>query len=172
MIYVTSDHHFYHNNLLTIYEKEARSRFSNINNMNSELINIWNSIVKKEDIVYHLGDFCLSNKEKTSNIVKQLNGKKILIMGNHDQRRTVKWWKECGFDDVYREPIWYIENKVLLCHDPIAGMYVPEDVVVVHGHIHSKKIACYGTRFINVSVENTNFKPIELDSIVSKFYLV
>lgn len=42
--------------------------------MNETIINNWNSIVKKDDIVYHLGDFCLSSDNEIKNIFNKLNG--------------------------------------------------------------------------------------------------
>ena len=52
--------------------------------MNQEIIKRWNSVVSKNDIVYHLGDFAFGNKNFIESIVNQLNGKIYLILGNHD----------------------------------------------------------------------------------------
>ena len=52
--------------------------------MNQVLIKNWNNTVKKEDRIFVLGDFCLSGKNKIIEIGKQLNGRKTLILGNHD----------------------------------------------------------------------------------------
>lgn len=165
MIYVTSDTHFSHKAIMT-YENRP---FKNIDEMNNTIINNWNSIVKAEDTVYHLGDVAFTNKTFSKHIVQSLIGHKILIMGNHDCCRTRKWWLDCGFDEVHREPILITVNgeQVLLTHDPIAGMYVPEDILVVHGHIHSKQIAGYvKPRFNCVCVELTNYTPVELEKVI------
>lgn len=53
--------------------------------MTAAMIAKWNAVVRSEDKVFHLGDFSFLNKERTQAIVSQLNGYKILILGNHDR---------------------------------------------------------------------------------------
>jgi calcineurin-like phosphoesterase family protein len=87
--FVTSQHHFkYRNNNsnLICFTREG------LDNMNNSLINEWNSIVKCDDVIYHLGDFCLGGVIKSVDILKQLNGVKQLIVGNHDNK-LVKYIK-------------------------------------------------------------------------------
>lgn len=55
MIYFISDTHFEHENVI----KYCKRPFSDIRKINETLISSWNSIVS-DDIIYHLGDFCLS----------------------------------------------------------------------------------------------------------------
>ena len=53
--------------------------------MNEALINNWNSVVKENDIVFHLGDVQLGGgNQLMDNIFPRLNGHIILILGNHD----------------------------------------------------------------------------------------
>ena len=54
--------------------------------MDANLIRMWNKTVSEDDLVYILGDFSFYDGEKTSNILKFLNGKKILVVGNHDSK--------------------------------------------------------------------------------------
>ena len=67
--------------------------------MNKVLIKNWNNTVKKEDRIFVLGDFCLSGKNKIIEIGKQLNGRKTLILGNHDSA-SIKTYYEAGFEAV------------------------------------------------------------------------
>lgn len=53
--------------------------FEDVKEMNETIINNWNNIVTNEDIVYHLGDFCLSTDDEIKNIFNRLNGTIILI---------------------------------------------------------------------------------------------
>ena len=54
MIWMTSDLHFNHENILK-YEPVSRP-FATVEEMNEVLIQNWNSKIKPEDIVYVLGD--------------------------------------------------------------------------------------------------------------------
>ena len=60
--------------------------------MNEALVNNWNSVVKPEDHVYHLGDFCFGNVEKWNWCLEpgRLNGHIHLILGNHDPDRVFR----------------------------------------------------------------------------------
>lgn len=52
--------------------------------MDKWLIDLWNSQVTKKDVVYILGDFSFHNAEENKKLLSKLNGKKFLILGNHD----------------------------------------------------------------------------------------
>ena len=127
-IFVTSDHHFNHKNIIQ-YENRP---FNNIDEMNKELIKKWNNVVSKNDIVYHLGDFCFSNTP--SDFLKQLRGKVILIMGNHDKKikKNVNFWYDQGFYKVYDKPI-ITDNYVILSHEPITQ--ITFSTINIHGPI-------------------------------------
>ena len=44
----------------------------------------WNMTVRKHDTVYILGDLSFLTNEETRKLLEKLNGKKHLIIGNHD----------------------------------------------------------------------------------------
>ena len=75
MIYFISDTHFCHSNIIKYCDRP----FKDVKEMNETIINNWNNIVTNEDIVYHLGDFCLSTDDEIKNIFNRLNGTIILI---------------------------------------------------------------------------------------------
>jgi len=81
MIYFSSDSHFYHGNVI-MYSNRP---FSSVEEMNQSMIDSWNKIVKPNDIVYHLGDFAFCNYLLICELLKQLNGEKHFILGNHDK---------------------------------------------------------------------------------------
>ena len=99
-VYFIADTHFGHKNII---EYENRP-FGNVEEMDKVLIKNWNNTVSKADTVFMLGDFSFYGKEKTMNICQSLNGKKILVMGNHD-KHTPNWYRECGFEEVSRFPL-------------------------------------------------------------------
>ena len=80
-IFYIADLHFSHFNCLRFDNRP----FSTIEEMDEALINNWNSVVSDEDTVYILGDMFWCKVDKSIEILKQLNGKKRLIKGNHDR---------------------------------------------------------------------------------------
>ena len=154
-----ADHHFGHENIIK-YEDRP---FESVEEMDSYMIERWNRVVKKGDKVFVLGDFSIYGKEKTREIVDQLNGYKILIMGNHDKGRTLTWWKERGFLRVIEYPIIFNEFY-MLSHEPL---YVNDKMpyLNIHGHIHGRVIE---GNYFNVGVERIHYTPITLEEIKEK----
>lgn len=155
--WVISDTHFSH---AKIIEYENRP-FANVEAMDTALIANWNSMVATNDVVYHLGDVCFGNREKIVAILTQLHGTKILVMGNHDRRKTVTMWKTTGFDEVFTEPQVY--QGIILSHEPLS----PEsrgDRINVHGHVHSRTLNEPG--YVNLSVELWNYTPVNMTHVL------
>lgn len=156
-VFFTSDHHFGHKNIIDF---ESRP-FSDVEQMNEIMIESWNSVVGKDDKVFHLGDFSFLNKEATRNIVARLQGYKILILGNHDRGRTRSWWLDVGFDEVSEYAVIY-KDFFFLSHEP---MYMNKHMpyVNVHGHIHNQKYE--GNHHFNICVEHWDYKPLSFEQI-------
>jgi calcineurin-like phosphoesterase family protein len=130
--------------------------------MNSELIRRWNSVVKADDIVYHLGDVALcSDGDRFTALINSLKGRKMLITGNHDEHRA-SWYMEHGFEWATRYPIIF-DSSLILSHEPIF-MNSNDMRVNIHGHIHTK-VMPDERHYINVSVEQTDYTPISLAGI-------
>jgi calcineurin-like phosphoesterase family protein len=78
-IFYVSDTHLDHPDIL---EWCSGTRpFDNIDEMNDWVVEVWNSIVGKKDEVRIIGDFAFKRHGRWANA---LNGKKFLIVGNHD----------------------------------------------------------------------------------------
>ena len=146
-IFITADHHFNHKNII----EYCKRPFKTVEEMNETMIERWNRRVGKDDLVIHLGDFGLGNKEKINEIRKRLNGTIILIKGNHD--RVIKDFI------VVRDSIQI--GNLLFSHRPTPKREIPKGCINIHGHIHEKD----SFNGINVSVEKTNYEPILLDEI-------
>jgi len=157
MDYFTSDLHIFHKNVIK-YEKRP---FTDLDHMHIEIIKRWNKKVKKQDRVFLLGDIAFSNKELTEPIIRQLNGFKFLIMGNHDRGRSRQWFKDIGFDEVSEFPIVY-KDFYFLSHEP---MYLNEHMpyVNIHGHLHKNKME--GKQYINVGMDLCDFEPVSFNEI-------
>lgn len=100
------------------------------------LINNWNSVVGKEDIVWFLGD--LTMNRAAAEKARQLRGRKRIILGNHD-KFPKQVYLTLGFEKVYDRPI-LLKQKYLLSHAPvfIPGLDMSPDskLVQIYGHIH------------------------------------
>ena len=89
-VFMTSDLqlHFSHNNILK-YCPDSRP-FSSIEEMDEKIVENWNNKVTEHDFVYILGDISFGKPSYTCEILKRLNGKKYLIMGNHDGNKYLR----------------------------------------------------------------------------------
>lgn len=135
--------------------------------MNKTLINNWNSVVKNSDRVFMLGDFCICGKDKIIEIGQQLNGRKTLILGNHESA-SLKTYYEAGFEMVSKYPI-IIEDKFILSHHP--RRITSDDLYLIYGHIHDKPLKEEIKNAFCVSVEKINYIPISLDEIKKKLII-
>jgi len=149
-IFVTSDTHFSHKNII----KYTGRPFKTVEDMNEEIISKWNYKVGKEDLVIHLGDFALGNEKEVNDIKNRLNGTIILLKGNHDHKEI----RKAGF--IIIKGNLEIEN-LIFSHSPLTKKDIPEGFINIHGHIHEKE----SISGINVSVEKTNYEPLELEEL-------
>jgi calcineurin-like phosphoesterase family protein len=179
MIWLTSDTHFGHRNVIRYSQRPFLKDPSkpdpygydwnlDVDAMDATLIANWNAVVKPGDTVYHLGDFIMgpNGRERATAIRGQLNGKIILVLGNHDRGRAQML--SCGFDGVERQ----IEEtfngvKVWMRHYPPerpTGEYGKFDLLL-HGHVHTK----YRDKgkVINVGVDVWSYTPVSLEKLLT-----
>ena len=167
-IFFTSDTHFGHSNIIK-YENRP---FRDIEEMDNKLIENWNQEVSKDDMIFILGDFSWYKGKKTNEILRKLNGKKTLIIGNHD----CNFLKDKKFDTTLFEEICYYKefkyNKqyYILFHYPIAEHNGKTNGTIhLYGHIHTmnpgleKQLEpqCY-----NVGVDRNNYKPVNINNFI------
>lgn len=165
MDYFISDTHFSHKNVIT-YENRP---FEDTEIMDKVMIDNWNEKVKKEDIIYHLGDVAFASRTKIKEIINGLNGYKKLIRGNHDMNFSNTKWKEFGFDqtiiDGRSSSSYYLYEKdgykLALSHYPIDNL----PYFNIHGHVHSKIAHLDQTKHFCISVECIGYKPISWDEL-------
>lgn len=79
-LFFVSDTHFGHANII----KYSKRPFSDVDQMNEAMIKNWNSQVKPNDTVWHLGDFAFMNLFKFKILGRRLNGHINVCLGNHD----------------------------------------------------------------------------------------
>ncbi len=166
----TSDTHFGHKNILE-FEKEARP-FSSLEEMHEVMIERWNKVVASKDVVYHLGDFCFG--KQYLEIASRLNGKKTLVMGNHDMLPSKDYLQY--FHRLAGCIFW---KGLLLTHIPVDSTCLWHRASKnIHGHLHSKNVLCeiidregcimtaLSPFHFNVSCEQNNLTPFHIDEII------
>lgn len=80
MIFYTADLHFGHEAVI----KFSNRPFKTIEEHDNFIIHVWNDTVTDNDDIYIVGDFAYRNKISDETYLRRLNGKKHLIIGNHD----------------------------------------------------------------------------------------
>lgn len=160
-IYLISDTHFGHANLLTFRDKEGGylRHFSSVEEMDEHMVEKWNSTIKPQDHVYHLGDVTM--RPEHIQTVGRLNGHKRLVLGNHDQPYMKMY---AGyFQKIFSSR--RLDN-LLLTHIPIHPESIGKAMANVHGHVHNNvPQGHYGPRYYNVSVEMLDYTPISLECL-------
>lgn len=168
-----ADTHFGHTNILRLCNRG----FVDVEEMNKTMILNWNARVTNNDIVYIIGDFAFKfSEEKIVNLLRILNGKKVLIVGNHDYKNlNSKDFRNCFIEITPMKTIYdeTVNEKVILCHYPIVewegyfrGSYL------VYGHIHNNvtnkayKIMKDIDKALNAGVDINNFMPVTLLELI------
>lgn len=169
-IWVTSDTHFNHANILHFKDadgKLVRPGFECVDDMNQTIIDRWNSVVKPGDKVYHLGDVVFGDKEGwMKQHWNRLNGRKRLVVGNHD---NIKLMSSGGWFDKVELWRMFPEFNLLLTHVPVHASTLGEHrfsnrpMLNVHGHIHQNPSPTGPYRC--VCVEQTNYTPVHIEDL-------
>ena len=154
-IWFTSDTHFGHYNVI----KFCNRPWNDTRNMDRALIANWNAVVAPADTVYHLGDFSFSSKTNTQRLFEQLNGRKHLIIGNHDDRKTLRLeWASMSAYKIVELPGG---RRVFLSH------YPPYDTLHRHARLHGHIHRTGGSRGfpLDVGVDNFDYAPVSAEYI-------
>jgi len=170
MIWLTSDTHFNHANII----RYSSRPFADVNEMNEALIARWNRVVQPLDTIYHLGDFGMGTPDAWPAIVARLNGRKLLVLGNHDRHRGKMI--SIGFDDVLGKNVivnidgvraWLnhypprIDGAIGVQRPPAPGEY---DIALC-GHVH--QLWKVKRSVVNVGVDVWDYRPIALSEAMA-----
>ncbi len=172
-VFITSDNHFGHRNIIAYENRDEKLNIDTVEEHDNVLINNWNNVVKPGDLVLILGDFSFHKAERTMEILKQLNGEKVLIEGNHD----CIYLEDKQFDRKLFKAIYdyketsYKGTKLILMHYMIQEFKHKDKVVnpylQLFGHIHSNPITVPRHSY-NVGVDINNYVPIRLEQAIEK----
>lgn len=163
-IWFISDTHFNHKNILqfTTFEGGPRIRpeFDSLEEMNETIIQNWNKLVTPQDKVYHLGDVIFGPNKDYDKVLSRLNGKKRLVVGNHDDLSDPNLTRH--FQKIM---MWRIfkEFDFVASHVPIFHGEIRKVKFNVHGHIHEKDDV--SPTHHNISIEKTSYRPVNIDEI-------
>lgn len=126
--FFTADWHIGHENAIKFDQRP----FKSVDHMHRVLINNYNSTVGSNDICYFLGDIGCGKGDTVKKVMSQLNGTKILIIGNHDKKGR-QFWMSCGFAVVLNSAAIHInKDLVTMTHCPLRGIW-REDVTNMRG---------------------------------------
>lgn len=154
--WIGSDFHWGHKNIMN-FCPATRAHYRDVDHMNRDMIEQWNNLVEPEDLVYMLGDIAFMNGFEASKIVNSLNGRKILIKGNHDNKTIKDFHFRNSFEEIhdYLE-IHYNGVKVCMFHYPIAEFNSQHrGAVHFHGHLHQNPSGLEHYRVRNVGWDCT-----------------
>ena len=161
-IFFVSDTHFDHANFLKFKNDDGSQirSFDDVEHMNEVMIERWNSVVRPQDKVYHLGDVTFK-PNVYARIAKRLNGHKRLQLGNHDNGSNLaltRWFERVSLWRIFKD-----ENFVCT-HIPIrVDQFRYKVEYNVHGHLHQNVIE--DRQYVNVCVEQTNYTPLSMDQV-------
>ena len=146
--------------------------------MNEAIVERWNSIVKPDDEVYHLGDFALNDIDAAIPYINRLNGTIRWILGNHDtDKKRGKIIEECP-------AVWEIGYAFLIKYNKKFSIYMShyptltanfddkkfsQHVVALHGHTHQQKnwINPMNPFTYHVGVDSHNCTPVHIDEVLA-----
>ena len=149
-IRVIADPHLGHRNICKYRP------FDTMEEHEQHIVDEWNSVVHKRDVVYVLGDAVFDSKSLYR--IGQMKGRKILVRGNHDSLKAHEYLS------VFEDVIGIIKKSgVWLSHAPIH----PQELrghFNIHGHVHNDTIP--DDRYFNACIENIGYAPVLFQDII------
>lgn len=142
MNYYISDLHLFHKNVTRAGKDFDDRPFDNLEEMHSIVKDKWNAKVTNGDTVYIIGDLAMrGTQEDLIAFVSTLKGHKVMVKGNHDDIRDLRY-KQL-FDEIcdYKEISDTLDGKnvkLVLCHYPIL-MWKDQHrgSILLYGHVHN-----------------------------------
>lgn len=147
-IFYIADPHIDHANVLR-FDKRP---FESVSQMFKIFRDNWNNTCSKDDTIYILGDFIWAKEPQWAHYVAQLNGKKILIRGNHDPKEFSRETRRLFANITDYLEITDNGKHVIMSHYPLLfykGDYNP-DCYMLYGHVHNTREAVYAREFRNI----------------------
>ena len=168
MVYYIADTHFGHTGIIDLCHRP----FESVDEMEMIIIESWNGKVGRNDTVYIIGDLFYRHEDPES-VLRQLGGKKRLIIGNRDGA----WLKKLDPSRFFLSVDSFAEvsdgkRKLVLCHYPLMTWNHELQSYMVHGHIHNNRdLECWpliknNPRLLNAGVDVNGFWPVTFEEMV------
>jgi calcineurin-like phosphoesterase family protein len=174
-IWVWSDPHFGHHNLVRVFTRADGSPardFPSVADHDEVIIANFNARVQPDDHVYCLGDVGM-RFDVVRRVMPRLHGKHRLLLGNHDKehvRKYMEFFQKIGATRRF-------DRSLILSHFPIAPWSLGSVLANVHGHVHASLPYYYRQtdpisgavrQYFNVSLEMTGYAPVSLDDLITQ----
>lgn len=168
-MYFSSDLHLGHRGVIKFNNRP----FETLDEMHQTIIHNFNSVIKKTDMLYLLGDIAYRIPMDEANaLIAKIKGKKILIRGNHDGE-----YDPALFEAVYDyKEFNHQKLKYVLMHYPLMewNRSRHNSSIHLHGHIHSngaynEENRKNGILRYDVGVDSHCYYPVSLTYIQSFF---
>ena len=135
-VFLVSDTHFGHMGVCKFTRNDGVTKlrpWDSPEEMDEDMIRMWNERVKPADKVYHLGDVVINRK--ALGIMRRLNGDKVLIRGNHDI------FPDKDYREYFRElRAYHVMNGLILSHIPVHEASLGRFGCNIHGHLHANRV--------------------------------
>ena len=173
-VWVVSDHHLGHKNILNFTDDNGNKirPFTSLEEMHDVLLQNHNKVVKPNDYVIFGGDFAYDH-QYAKWFLENMNGKATLILGNHD-RIYDNNFKYLYFKHFKKIEMWKkfgnMNPPVIISHIPLKTTSLGESGNMfynIHGHTHQNNEN--DSRYFNVSVENINYTPMNIEDVLEVF---
>lgn len=170
MIWLCSDWHFCHDREF-VYSPRG---FNSVEEMNETIVRRHNLLVLPEDDVYVLGDLMLGDNEKGIELIKQMNGKLHIAIGNHDTVSRIELYKTLPniVDIQYVHAFKYRKYNFYCSHYPtLTGNLEAESLhqvaINLYGHTHQMN-KFYEDRpyMFHCGMDSNDCYPVNIDDII------
>lgn len=163
-LFFTSDLHLGHSKIIQYCNRP----FPSVGEMDETLIENWNAKVPTDGIVWMIGDIFFCDVKRATEIMLRLNGKKHLILGNHDKliRNNPQLQKLFAkiYPDLHQETIDGV--PVIMSHYPLLTWNRAHwGSFMLHGHVHSTKPTNGINRRFDVGVDANSYAPVSWQEI-------
>lgn len=159
MKWYTSDTHFDHTKVI----EYSNRPFNSVEEMNETMIAEWNARVQPNHDVYHNGDFAFS--KNPDQFLCRLNGRKHLIIGNHDAEKTINshlWESVQPYLEVNDNKV-----KIILCHYAMRVWNKSHyGSIMLYGHSHGSLPG--NSQSLDIGVDCWDYRPVSLEEIQAR----